>query len=106
MSTDDHTAQALEALGYTPRQAQFLALVAVHGGYFLRRQFLASTGRAHGLAAVRFLERAVTRGDVRPFPTDGRDGCSICARGRCMPRWDKSTTVTAARPNGTPSYAS
>ena len=31
------------------------------------------TGRAHGLAAVRFLERAVTRGDVRSLPY-GRQG--------------------------------
>lgn len=81
MSADDQTAQALEALGYTTRQAQFLALVAVHGGYFLRRQFLAFTGRAHGLAAVRFLERAVTRGDVR-FRPYGRQGrvFHLCAR--------------------------
>jgi len=41
MSAEDQTAQALEAFGYTARQAQFLALAAVHGGYFLRRQFLA-----------------------------------------------------------------
>ena len=54
MSADDAAAQALEAFGYTTRQAQFLALAAMHGGYFLRRQFLAFTGRAHGLAAVRF----------------------------------------------------
>ena len=36
--------QAIEMLGYTPRQAQFLVLVALHGGYFLRRQYVAFTG--------------------------------------------------------------
>ena len=47
-------ASLLEPFGYTTRQAQFLALVALHGGYFLRRQFVAFTGRTHGLATVRF----------------------------------------------------
>ena len=81
MSADDEAAQALEAFGYTTRQAQFLALAAMHGGYFLRRQFVAFTGRAHGLAAVRFLERAVTRGDVHSLPY-GRQGkvFHLCAR--------------------------
>ena len=81
MSADDAATQALEVFGYTTRQAQFLAMVAMHGGYFLRRQFVAFTGRAHGLAAVRFLERAVTRGDVRSRPY-GRQGrvFHLCAR--------------------------
>jgi hypothetical protein len=81
MSADDEAAQALEGFGYTTRQAQFLALAAMHGGYFLRRQFVAFTGRAHGLAAVRFLGRAVTRGDVRSRPY-GRQGrvFHVCAR--------------------------
>lgn len=61
MSADDQTAQTLEALGYTTRQAQFLALVAVHGGGFLRRQFLAFTGRAHGLAHAVLGTRRDTR---------------------------------------------
>lgn len=81
MSAGDQTVQALETFGYTTRQAQFLALVAVHGGYFLRRQFAAFTGRTHGLATVRFLDRAVSRGDVRSLPY-GRQGCvfHLCAR--------------------------
>jgi hypothetical protein len=75
------TACVLEAFGYTPRQAQFLALVAVHGGYFLRRQFVAFIGRTHGLATVRFLDGAVTRGDIRSLPY-GRQGrvFHLCAR--------------------------
>ena len=74
-------APALEVFGYTTRQAQFLALVALHGGYFLRRHFGAFTRRAHGLATVRFLDRAVTRGDVRSLPY-GRQGrvFHLCAR--------------------------
>ena len=65
--------QALEMLGYTPRQAQFLVLVSLHGGYFLRRQYVAFTGTPHGQAAVRFLAHAVAREHVRVLP-DGRQG--------------------------------
>jgi hypothetical protein len=65
--------QALEMLGYTPRQAQFLVLVALHGGYFLRRQYVAFTGTPHGQAAVRFLAHAVSRDHVRVLPY-GRQG--------------------------------
>ena len=60
-------------LGYTPRQAQFLVLVALHGGYFLRRQYVAFTGTPHGQATVRFLAHAVRREHVRVLPY-GRQG--------------------------------
>ena len=33
MSGDIERAQGLESFGYTPRQAAFVAMVAVHGGY-------------------------------------------------------------------------
>jgi hypothetical protein len=49
------------AAGYTSRQADFLAHVACHGGYFLRRQYTAFIGGGHGLAVVRFLDRLVAR---------------------------------------------
>jgi hypothetical protein len=81
MTPDLETGHVLEGFGYTTRQSQFLALVAVHGGYFLRRQFVAFTGRSHGLATVRFLDRAVTRGDIQSLPY-GRHGSvfHLCAR--------------------------
>jgi hypothetical protein len=60
-------------LGYTPRQAQFLVLVALHGGYFLRRQYVTFTGTPHGQATVRFLAHAVAREHVRVLPY-GRQG--------------------------------
>ena len=39
MTSDTDRSQALEGFGYTARQAQFLCLVALHGGYY----FVAST---------------------------------------------------------------
>ena len=66
---------------YTARQARFLGLVALHGGYFLRRQYVAFTGRAHGQATVRFLAHTTARGHVRALPY-GRHGhvFHLCAR--------------------------
>ena len=61
---------ALQGLGYTPRQAAFLAVVAVHSGYFLRRQYLAFTGRAHGAATTEFLHTLVARRHAVVSPYD------------------------------------
>jgi hypothetical protein len=66
MSFTDPSTSALEQFGYTARQAAFLALVARHGGYFLRRQYVAFTGHSHGLATVRFLRQLVARNHARP----------------------------------------
>ena len=60
--------QTFERFGYTARQAQFLEIVARHGGYFLRRQYVLFTRRAHGLATVRFLRHALAQGHVRALP--------------------------------------
>jgi hypothetical protein len=81
MTLDPSRSQVLEGLGYTARQAQFLLLVALHGGYFLRRQYVAFTGRAHGQAAVRFLANTVARAHVRVLPY-GRSShvFHLCAR--------------------------
>lgn len=50
--------QSLEAVGYVGREASFLYLVAVHSGYFLRRQYHRFTGREGGRMATRFLRKA------------------------------------------------
>jgi len=73
MTTRDPRSCVLERFGYTPRQAAFLTLVARHGGYFLRRQYVAFTGHGHGLATVRFLDQAVAREHLRALPY-GRHG--------------------------------
>ena len=50
-------AAALAALGWTGHDAEWLALVCLHSGVFLRSQYLAFTGDTHRSAATRFLER-------------------------------------------------
>jgi hypothetical protein len=57
--------RALEKFGYTPRHARFIALVAQHSGYFLRRHWLSFAGLAHGHSTVEFLAALVSRGHVR-----------------------------------------
>lgn len=49
--------QSLEAIGYVQREASFLYLVAVHSGYFLRRQYHRFTQREGGRMAARFLTK-------------------------------------------------
>jgi hypothetical protein len=53
---------ALESLGYTEREAEFLYLVAVHSGYFLRRQFDYFIDRQRGAIAQHFLEKVRAAG--------------------------------------------
>ncbi len=49
---------SLEAVGYLEREAAFLYLVAVHSGYFLRRQYCRFVKRDRGALPTRFLEKA------------------------------------------------
>lgn len=51
-------------LGYTEREAAFLSLVALHSGYFLRRQYQVFAGQRGGVED-RLLRRAVSRSHVR-----------------------------------------
>jgi len=49
---------SLEAVGYLEREASFLYLVAVHSGYFLRRQYCRFAGRDGGTLVARLLGKA------------------------------------------------
>jgi hypothetical protein len=61
MRTLADRAQALEPFGFTPRQARFLATVALHSGYCLRRQYEVSAGVHYGKNVRAFLDALVTR---------------------------------------------
>lgn len=63
---------ALRSLGYTEREASFLYLVAVHSGYFLRRQFDYFIDRNKGSIAMRFLEKARIAGHIQLLDTTHR----------------------------------
>jgi hypothetical protein len=60
MTLDDRVA-ALDFLGLTPRQTHFVATVALHGGYCLRRQYATSAGLAYGATVRDFLDHLVHR---------------------------------------------
>lgn len=49
----------LENAGYTEQEAAFLYLVAVHSGYFLRRQFSRFVQRDRGGLAEKFIQKAL-----------------------------------------------
>lgn len=55
----------LQVAGYTEREAAFLYLVALHSGYFLRRQYLRFIERGRGALAAQFLRRASALGHIQ-----------------------------------------
>ena len=52
---------ALENLGYTSREAAFLCLAALHGGYFLRRQYCGFIGKETGGTVAALVEKLLTQ---------------------------------------------
>jgi len=63
--------RALDSLihvGYTEREAMFVLIVAVHSGYFLRRQFIECVKRERGGVATSFLRKAIELGHVIALP--------------------------------------
>jgi hypothetical protein len=59
--TFDDRVRALEPFGFTPRQTRFIATVALHSGYCLRRQYSAFAGVRYGKNVCDFLETLVER---------------------------------------------
>ena len=54
--------QTIQATGYTRSEAQFLRVVALHGGYFVRRQFLCAANCPRGKRAQEFIEELIAHG--------------------------------------------
>jgi len=64
-SVEYDSIDSLSRLGYSEREATFLYMVALHYGYFLRRQFNCAVERRLGSAAASFLAKAKRAGHVR-----------------------------------------
>lgn len=56
---------ALQNCGYTHRQATFLCTVALHSGYFLRRQYHKFLGQKPGAGAERLIQRGLANSHIR-----------------------------------------
>jgi|SRR6202158_6182107 len=59
----------IERLGYTPTEAGFLALVAGHSGFFLRRHFNRYMHKEDGGLAHAFLTKALKKKHVQLLPS-------------------------------------
>jgi hypothetical protein len=64
----DDAIDNLTGCGYSEREAAFLYIVAVHSGYFLRRQFNQFVARERGAIATHFLRGAAELGHVTEMP--------------------------------------
>jgi hypothetical protein len=64
MNFNDQDIAAIQTLGYTPDEARFLYLVAVHSGYFVPRQFLTFSGTKWGKRCHTFVSKLESRGHV------------------------------------------
>ena len=70
---------SLAALGWTGRDAEWLALVCLHSGVFLRQQYLAFTGRPRN-AATRFMLRCNGIAVEQPWNGSRTRLCRIVGR--------------------------
>ena len=73
-------AAALAEFGWTGRDAEWLALVCLHSGVFLRRQYLAFVGAPQRWRAGRFVERCGAAAVEEPWNGSELRLCRIAAR--------------------------
>ena len=76
----EHRAAALMARGWTRREAEWLALVCLHSGVFLRSQYLAFIGRTNPALAHRFVRRCRNYAVEQPWNGSRLRVCRIAAR--------------------------
>ena len=65
--TDQERIANLETFGYSTDEARFLALVALHSGYFVRRQFDAAIDVNRGKRTLAFTDKLLDRGHARRY---------------------------------------
>ena len=73
-------ADALVRSGWTRREAEWLALVCLHSGVFLRSQYLAFIGRTNPALANRFVRRCRKHAVEQPWNGSRLRICRIAAR--------------------------
>ena len=59
--TNPERIEALKRLGYSEREAAFLCLAALHGGYFLRRHYCDFIGKEIGGTAAALIEKLLAQ---------------------------------------------
>ena len=69
---NDERKVAIQRFGYTEREADFLCLAALHGGYFLRRQYNAFLECHRGGNADRLIEKGALQGHIRVHESANR----------------------------------
>ena len=74
MTISSHCVEALRGLGYTSQESEFLYLVAIHSGYFTRRQFLSFTQAKPGNVSYKFISKLVRErlASFHPYRAGGR----------------------------------
>ena len=70
--TNDERKLAIQRFGYTEREAAFLCLAALHGGYFLSRQYNAFLECQRGGNVDRLIEKGVVQGHIRVHESANR----------------------------------
>ncbi len=63
--TEDARVRALARFGYREQEASFLCRAALHGGYFLRRQYASFVGGKDGGNVTQFVHKALASGHLR-----------------------------------------
>jgi hypothetical protein len=61
--------EAVEAFGFTERQARFLLTVLLHSGVFVERQYCSFSGIVHGQKSTNFISSLVERRFATPIVT-------------------------------------
>src|ERR1039457_3697106 len=63
--TNQERIQALQRLGYAARESAFLCPAALHGGYFLRRQYSQFLSQSPGGSAAALIEKVLDNGHAK-----------------------------------------
>jgi hypothetical protein len=94
--TDEERIAAIQKFGYTEREAAFLCLAALHGGYFLRRPYNTFHQQRPGGTADRLIEKTVIQGHVRIHESAYRTFIYHIAAKSLLKPWARKITAIAA----------